>query len=70
MGEQYDFGAAELARSCCVHSDLLDQYGVRLNVLGQKERLPPSVRQAIKKAEDMTAKNDRCVPNTSKRTVH
>ncbi|KAF7796476.1 hypothetical protein EIP86_007653 [Pleurotus ostreatoroseus] len=45
------------------HGDLLDQYGVRLNVLGQKERLPASVRDAIKRAEDMTAGNDRAILN-------
>jgi len=42
-------------------SDLLDEHGIRLNVLGKKELLPESVQISIRKAENMTSKNDRCV---------
>ena len=40
-------------------SDLLDQDGVRLNVLGKKELLPLAVQKAARTAEDMTRHNDR-----------
>lgn len=43
-------------------SDLLHQYGVRLNVLGKTSLLPPNVQAAIRKAEELTRDNDRCVP--------
>jgi len=42
-------------------SDLLDEYGVRLNVIGKTELLPESVQKAVRKAEDMTRHNDRYV---------
>ncbi len=64
MGEFQRIRMVKYAAYTYVVSDLLDQYGVRLNVLGKREMLPPSVRAAIKKAEDMTAKNDRCATNT------
>ncbi|EAU85142.1 dehydrodolichyl diphosphate synthetase [Coprinopsis cinerea okayama7 len=47
----------------CEHGDLLDKYGVRLNVLGRKELLPEPVRAAIAKAEDMTRNNKRAILN-------
>ncbi|KAJ3530525.1 hypothetical protein NM688_g7695 [Phlebia brevispora] len=50
---------AEISR----HGDLLDQYGVRLNVLGKKELLPASVQAAVRKAEEMTAKNNKAMLN-------
>ena len=37
----------------------MDQYGVRLNVLGKRELLPPSVQAAVREAEELTAKNSR-----------
>jgi undecaprenyl diphosphate synthase len=40
---------------------LLDEYGVRLNILGKTELLPPTVQAAVKKAEDMTRNNERFV---------
>ena len=43
------------------YRDILDEYGVRLNVIGQKELLPESVQKAVRKAEDLTRHNDRCV---------
>lgn len=42
-------------------SDLLHQYGVRLNILGRTSLLPPNVQAAIRKAEELTRDNDRCV---------
>lgn len=40
-----------------IPSDLLDQYGVRLNVVGDKKLLPESLQQAVQRAEDMTRHN-------------
>lgn len=40
---------------CC--SDLLDRYGVKLNVVGRKDLLPPHVRAAADKAESITRNN-------------
>jgi ditrans,polycis-polyprenyl diphosphate synthase len=40
-------------------SDILDEYGVRLNILGKKDLLPPAVQQAARAAEEMTRHNDR-----------
>lgn len=40
-------------------SDLLDEYGVRLNVIGRKSLLPISVQRAVEKAENLTLRNDR-----------
>ena len=39
-------------------SEILDKHGVRLNVLGRRELLPPSVQVAIEKAENMTRHNN------------
>ena len=41
--------------------ELLDKYGVRLNVIGKTELLPPAVQAAVKRAEDLTRSNDKCV---------
>jgi ditrans,polycis-polyprenyl diphosphate synthase len=38
-------------------SDLLDEYGVRLNVLGKTSLLPLSVQRAIERAEHLTRHN-------------
>jgi ditrans,polycis-polyprenyl diphosphate synthase len=43
--------------------DLLDKYGVRLNVIGKTELLPDSVRRAAQKAERMTRHNTRAILN-------
>ncbi len=49
----------------CEHRDLLEEYGVRLNVLGKRELLPGSVQEAIQRAENMTrAHNRSVVPST------
>ncbi|KAF8070820.1 Decaprenyl diphosphate synthase-like protein [Lyophyllum atratum] len=47
----------------CQHGDLLDQYGVRLNVVGRIDLLPESVQKAARKAEDMSRHNDRAIFN-------
>ncbi|KIJ64398.1 hypothetical protein HYDPIDRAFT_167737 [Hydnomerulius pinastri MD-312] len=43
--------------------DILDKYGVRLNVLGNRDLLPPSVQAAIEKAEAMTQHNSSAILN-------
>lgn len=40
-----------------VNRDLLDEHGVRLNVIGKIELLPQSVQMAIRKAENLTRHN-------------
>ncbi|KZT69891.1 Di-trans-poly-cis-decaprenylcistransferase [Daedalea quercina L-15889] len=47
----------------CQYGDLLQQYGVRLNVLGKTSLLPPKVQVAVRKAEEMTRGNDRAILN-------
>ena len=37
-------------------SDLLDQHGIRLNVVGNKALFPPRLQEVARKAEEMTAK--------------
>lgn len=51
-----------LSNTCRV---LLGQHGVRFNVVGKIELLSPSLQNAIRKAENMTRHNDRCVCNLS-----
>ncbi|PPQ82810.1 hypothetical protein CVT25_009188 [Psilocybe cyanescens] len=63
--------AEEKLLELCGHGDLLDQYGVRLNVIGNVKMLPESVQRAARKAEDMTRHNKRaifniCMPYTSR----
>lgn len=41
--------------------DLLDQHGIRLNVIGNKLLFPPRLQEAARKAEEMTANNDKYV---------
>ncbi|KAL1720108.1 Decaprenyl diphosphate synthase-like protein [Schizophyllum commune] len=50
-------------KELCRHGDLLQQYGVRLNVVGRKDMLPDSVREAVHVAEEMTRNNDRAILN-------
>jgi len=40
---------------------MLDEYGVRLNVLGKIEMLPDSVQESVRIAHEMTMNNNRCV---------
>jgi len=39
---------------------MLDEYGVRLNVLGRVEMLPEKVQESVRVAQEMTRNNDRC----------
>ncbi|KIM39468.1 hypothetical protein M413DRAFT_446971 [Hebeloma cylindrosporum] len=53
------------------NGDILDEYGVRLNVIGKTELLPESVQKAVRRAEDRTRHNNRaifnlCMPYTSR----
>jgi len=45
------------------NGELLDQYGVRLNVLGKTELLPERVQKAVAEAEALTRHNDRAIFN-------
>ena len=40
--------------------DILDKYGIKLVVVGQRDMLPERVRLAAEKAESMTKDNTRC----------
>ncbi|KZT02389.1 Di-trans-poly-cis-decaprenylcistransferase [Laetiporus sulphureus 93-53] len=55
--------AEEKLLEMCQHGELLDEFGVRLNVLGKTELLPPRVQLAVRKAEEMTRHNDRAILN-------
>ena len=39
---------------------MLDEYGVRLNVLGRVEMLPENVRESVRVTQEMTKNNDKC----------
>lgn len=39
--------------------EMLDEYGVRLNVLGRIEMLPENVQKNVRIAQDMTKQNDK-----------
>jgi len=63
--------AEEKLIELCNHGDLLDEYGVRLNVVGRTELLPKAVQEAVRKAEHLTRRNKRailnlCMPYTSR----
>ena len=56
------------------HGDILDRYGAKIRVLGQKELIKPDLRKAIEQAVKMTAKNDKavlnvCFPYTSREEI-
>ncbi|KAF6750536.1 dehydrodolichyl diphosphate synthetase [Ephemerocybe angulata] len=57
----------ELAESklleLCQHGELLDRYGVRLNIVGKKALLPEKVLAAVEKAEALTRENTRSILN-------
>lgn len=53
------------------HGELLDRYGARIRILGQRELLKPDVLEAMDRACDMTAHNHQtvlnvCFPYTSR----
>ncbi|OSD08648.1 Di-trans-poly-cis-decaprenylcistransferase [Trametes coccinea BRFM310] len=63
--------AEEKLLELCQKGDILDQYGIRLVVVGHKDMLPARVLAAAEKAEEMTRHNDRaifnlCMPYTSR----
>ncbi|KAF8517526.1 Decaprenyl diphosphate synthase-like protein [Hysterangium stoloniferum] len=47
----------------CRRGELLELYGVRLRVLGKTSLLPPKVRKAVKKAEDLTRNHNKAILN-------
>ncbi|KAF5372885.1 hypothetical protein D9758_001515 [Tetrapyrgos nigripes] len=47
----------------CEHGELLDKYGVRLNVIGRTELFPENLQAAVRKAEDITRNNSRSILN-------
>ncbi|KAF9242639.1 putative undecaprenyl diphosphate synthase-domain-containing protein [Melanogaster broomeanus] len=54
--------------------EMLDKYGVRLNVLGKRDLLPPNVQAAVEKAESMTRHNNSatlnvCAPYASQHEI-
>ncbi|KAF9645071.1 Di-trans-poly-cis-decaprenylcistransferase [Thelephora ganbajun] len=53
------------------HGEMLDEYGVKLNVLGRIEMLPENVQKSVRIAQEMTKNNDKsilnlCMPYTSR----
>ncbi|KAJ3710327.1 Decaprenyl diphosphate synthase-like protein [Lentinula raphanica] len=55
----------------CSHGDLLQEYGVKLNVIGRISLFPESVQAAFRRAEDLTKENNRsilsvCMPYSSR----
>ena len=50
-----------LAADMCDFSEMLDEYGVRLNVLGRIEMLPENVQNSVRIAQEMTKNNDKYV---------
>ena len=44
---------------------MLDEYGVRLNVLGKTEMLPEKVQESVRIAQEMTKNNDRWAASDS-----
>ncbi|KAF7778413.1 hypothetical protein Agabi119p4_2758 [Agaricus bisporus var. burnettii] len=47
----------------CNEGDLLDEYGVRLNIVGRIELFPKALQEAIRKAENMTRQNNKAILN-------
>ena len=45
------------------HGDILDRYGARIQILGQRELIKPDVLKAVDKAIASTAHNNKCVLN-------
>ncbi|KIW25914.1 di-trans,poly-cis-decaprenylcistransferase [Cladophialophora immunda] len=57
------------------HGELLDRYGARIRVLGQRELIKPDVLEAVDKAVEMTSRNEGncvlnvCFPYTSREEI-
>lgn len=45
------------------HGELLDRYGARVRVLGQRDLVKPDVLEAVDRAVEMTSHNNNCVLN-------
>ena len=45
------------------HGELLDRYGARIRILGQRELIKPDVLEAVDRAVEMTSRNGNCVLN-------
>jgi ditrans,polycis-polyprenyl diphosphate synthase len=45
------------------HGDILDRYGARIQILGQRELIKPDVLEAVDRAVASTAHNNKCVLN-------
>ena len=43
----------------CGFREMLDQYGVRLNVLGRTEMLPENVQESVRIAQEVTKTNSK-----------
>jgi len=53
------------------HGELLDRYGAKIKILGQKELVRPDVLEAINHAVELTKHNNRyySLPSTSERML-
>ncbi|OAP55807.1 di-trans,poly-cis-decaprenylcistransferase [Fonsecaea erecta] len=57
------------------HGELLDRYGARIRILGQRELIKPDVLEAVDKAVEMTSRNEGncvlnvCFPYTSREEI-
>ncbi|KAG5517930.1 hypothetical protein PMAC_000385 [Pneumocystis sp. 'macacae'] len=60
-----DISKTHLAQLCS-HGDMVDEYGIQLNVLGQKSLLKPDLLEVIEKATNMTKSNTRKVKELGK----
>jgi ditrans,polycis-polyprenyl diphosphate synthase len=60
-------GLMEMARvklkQLAQHGDILDRYGARVRVLGQRELIKPDVLEAVDEAVELTSRNGDCVLN-------
>jgi len=45
------------------HGELLDRYGARIRILGQRELIKPDVLEVVDRAVEMTSRNGACVLN-------
>ena len=45
------------------HGDILDRYGAKIRILGQRELIKPDVLEAVHRAVAMTSRNGNCVLN-------
>ncbi|KAF8320604.1 Decaprenyl diphosphate synthase-like protein [Cantharellus anzutake] len=55
--------AREKIKELCSHGELLSKYGVRLNVVGNRDLLPVDLQQIILEAEEKTRGHDKAIFN-------